>query len=61
MRLLAVPGLIALAVVVAAPTAAVATTAPPVAMTATSKPAGLLDGLSCISAKSCVAVGQNIT
>jgi hypothetical protein len=60
MRLLAAPGLIA-DVVVAAPTAAVATTAPPVAMTATSKPAGLLDGLSCISAKNCVAVGQNIT
>jgi hypothetical protein len=68
MRLFAVSGLIALAAVLAAPTAAVAATAPSVvatapsvAVSAASEPAGLLNGLSCISAKDCVAVGQDLT
>jgi hypothetical protein len=61
MRLFAVAGLIALAAVLAAPTAAVATAAPSVTLSAASKPAGLLNGLSCISAKNCVAVGQDLT
>jgi len=61
MRLLAVSGLIALAAVLGAPTAAMAATVPPIAVSAAKEPVGLLNGLSCISAAHCVAVGQNMT